>query len=167
MSPQAYPEYDPAKHPIPCVGILAPHMYMPSVLMVEHGLKSNHEPGIYGLPGGRFNVTRNDNGIISVETAKKVAVRELWEESGLTADSKHTFPLSYTCSAEMRYGFSTMKLFACTRFSGELRSQFPWEATPLWVSIENLKGLEQAGRLEVNVFDAVTEGLKELNRLQL
>lgn len=71
----------------------------------------------FGLPGGKVE---------SGEEPEAAAVRELYEETGLTADGVtflRTYDLVYPGSGS-RYG---AHVYGCDRFSGELGTQVPDE----------------------------------------
>ncbi|OIO80828.1 hypothetical protein AUJ84_02485 [Candidatus Pacearchaeota archaeon CG1_02_32_132] len=75
------------------------------ILMVKHGLKSNHKNRILGLPGGKSEIVYAEkNGrteIIGRENSMDTVIRELWEETGLEANPSKVYPTDFICFARM------------------------------------------------------------------
>lgn len=104
------------------------------VLLVRHTEKAGHLTGVYGLPSGRIK---------SGETEKQAAVRELLEETGLSASEEDLteFPDNYYVAEIDRKGSGKVKfgwrVFLCKNYSGEIKNSE--ETIPEWVKISNLE----------------------------
>ena len=138
---------------VPTVGIIV--LRPPDVLLVRHGEAAGHITGTLGTPGGRM-----DPG----ETPIIAAQRELEEEAGLHAEKEDLIELSkkYEADFARKDGsrlFVRHTVFACNRFSGELKEvDDTAETIPQWTPIESLSDLE----LMVNVEDMVREAQRVL-----
>lgn len=137
-------------HRTPTVGIVV--LKGSDVLLVRHGEGASHITGVIGAPGGRMD---------SDETPIVAAQRELEEETGINADQKDLIELPKKYDADFaRKDGSTLlthhTVFACNRFSGELRGT--GETTPMWTPINRLSEMT----LMANVEDMVAEAQKAL-----
>ena len=135
---------------IPTVGITV--LKGLEVLLVRHGKAAGHITGVIGTPGGRI-----DPG----ETPIVAAQRELEEETGLHAEKEDLVELSkkYDADFPRKDGsilFTHHTVFACNKFSGELRATD--ETIPEWVPIKNLSEM----KLMANTEDMVNEAQKVL-----
>ncbi len=118
------------------------------VLLVCHGEAAQHFTGIYGLPSGKVETS---------ETPKDAAIRELKEETGLTAKRLFPLPTKYTATLHGKTGPRKFhwKVFHCTIWSGEFVSSD--ETTPEWVTFDRLEELAKEKKLLKNVKNAVEE----------
>lgn len=129
---------------IPTVGVVV--LDGDKVLLVEHTEASGHVTGAYGLPAGRVEAG---------ETFEDVAVRELFEETGLKTSKEDLIhlPKSYKATLQRKDGVKTFSfdVFLCKKYSGGLKEGE--ETIPRWVSRSEL------GTLNVlpNVADAIVQ----------
>lgn len=136
------------KNIIPAVAILV--FKDEYVLLVRHKEKAGHLTGVYGLPAGR--IEKN-------ESELKAAKRELEEETGIKTTLKDfiEFPNNiYTGAFKRKDGstmLSSMRVFICKNFSGELRSTE--EAEPELIEISKVGQYQ----LLPNVEEAILDGL--------
>jgi 8-oxo-dGTP diphosphatase len=124
------------------------------VLLVKHTEKASHLTGIYGLPGGRID---------KAETEKEAALRELIEETGLSAkkdcmiDYQDNIYLATLKRKHNQIMNCSWHVFICRKFSGEIKSSD--ETIPEWVDIMKLDNYN----LLANTKQAVEDGIKFLN----
>lgn len=134
---------------IPAVAILI--FKEDDVLLVKHGEKAGHLTGVYGLPAGRIE---------KHESKMEAAKRELEEETGLKTNLKDfaEFPKNiYTGAFRRKDGstmLSSMAVFICRKFSGELKSTVETESE--WINISKVSQYV----LLPNVEEAVRDGFK-------
>lgn len=118
------------------------------ILLVQHGKKSFHLTGTYGLPAGRVE---------SNEILVDACVRETKEETGLILDKKELkrLPSGYYAELDRKDGKKAfvMVAFATNKFIGNLISTD--ETIPKWFSIEEIQDLE----LIPNVKEAIEDAL--------
>lgn len=121
------------------------------ILLVQHGEKSSHLTGTYGLPAGRVEPN---------ETLIEACIREAKEETGLTLDEKELkrLPSGYYAELDRKDGKKAfvMVAFATTRFSGNLIPTS--ETIPKWFNIKEIQNL----KLIPNVKEAIEEALSLL-----
>ena len=119
----------PMPNPIRTVGVVV--FSHTDVLLVRHGASSKHLTDTYGLPAGRVE---------EGETSVEAALRELEEETGLTAtkDDLIEIPKTYEAVLERKDEAKhfVMTAFRLDRFSGTLRETS--ETRPEWVSLSDL-----------------------------
>ncbi len=126
--------------PIHTVGVLI--FKNDRVLLVRHEQNAEHESFVYGLPAGRINEGEGD---------RDAAVRELFEETGLsfTSESLRELPKIYTAEIKRKDGtiktFS-LKVFVADSFSGELKASS--ETIPEWVPIKDIGLLKMLPNVE-------------------
>ena len=118
-----------------------------SVLLVRH-VNSKHIENIYGLPGGKKEVS---------ETHAEAARRELEEETGLltTVDDLVPLPTVWEGNVAFKTGsrLCAIRVFLCTRHSGNVRGTK--NEIPEWIPLKEVKNL----MLLPNVENAIGEGL--------
>lgn len=136
------------KQIIPTVGVLV--FKEKKVLLVKHLVEAAHVAGVYGLPAGRKNLG---------ETEKQAAVRELFEETGLTTkeenliDYPHNMYTAHIERADGTVSIMSVHVFICTSYSGILFASK--ETEPEWVSVAAVSKLN----LLPNVEKAIKDGL--------
>jgi 8-oxo-dGTP diphosphatase len=124
-----------------------------NVLLVKNTEKSGYSHEIYGAPAGRLE---------EGETEKQAAVREFFEETGLSTTEADIseFPNNfYTAVLERKEGpvEYSIRFFKVDKYSGELRPSE--EAVPEWVPLERLKEMT----LVANVREAVEASMKMIH----
>lgn len=101
------------------------------VLLVRHGIASNYNEGILGIPSGKIE---------KGESRVRAAKRELEEESGLKAKLKDLIPLpkAFQAKIEQKDGIKIFKwhVFLCKKYSGELVTTD--ETEPFWVALKEI-----------------------------
>src|SRR3989344_715697 len=124
------------------------------VLLVKNTLKSSYREEIYGAPAGRLE---------KGETEKQAAVREFFEETGLTTTEDDLGDFENNCySAEIdrkdgKKVFS-IRFLRVKRFEGELKAS---EATiPEWIEL----GKAREMNLVANVKEAIEAALHAIKR---
>jgi ADP-ribose pyrophosphatase YjhB (NUDIX family) len=121
------------------------------VLLVRHGEKSSHLVDSCGLPGGRKD---------KEESEKETAVRETFEETGLTIKTTnlHEFPNNIFSAFIKRKigpsGIFTMKVFMTTKFTSTLKKS--GETEPIWIKISELNTYDLLPNVEKAVIIAST-----------
>lgn len=119
------------------------------ILLVKHGLKSDHMEDMYGIPGGKVE---------GGETTIDCAIRELKEETGLETKREYLkqLPQAYKAQIPRKGGLKDfeMVVFLCNKYEGEL--QTTEETAPEWASLENIEKLD----LLPNVQQVIKDGLK-------
>ncbi|MEI2724057.1 MAG: NUDIX hydrolase [Verrucomicrobiota bacterium] len=117
------------------------------VCLVEHLPGAHHVTGTFGLPAGRVQVG---------EKNIDAGVRELQEETGLTASSTDMIFLSqYEARIQQKEGVKhfTMDAYLCTHYVGDLRGS--GETSPQWTNIHDVGSL---GNLLPNIEKAINRG---------
>ncbi|MFA5946061.1 MAG: NUDIX hydrolase [Patescibacteria group bacterium] len=118
-------------NPIPSVGVLI--IQNNKVLLVKHRKGAGNIEGIYGLPAGRIE---------SGEDPKDTAVRELQEETGLTALPNDLVSLGREWKAVIKRKEGpkefTILVFRCNTFQGTLAPSD--ETIPVWIDINKIDG---------------------------
>src|SRR3989344_371145 len=124
------------------------------VLLVKNTLKSGYREEIYGAPAGRLE---------EGETEKQAAVREFFEETGLTTTEDDLEDFENNCySAELdrKEGKKvySIRFLRVKNFEGELKAS---EATiPEWVEL----GQAREMKLVANVKEAIEAALHAIRR---
>jgi len=121
------------------------------VLLVRHGKSASHLTGTYGFPAGRLE----EGDANEIERA----IKELFEETGLTTNQKDLVPIPRIYEADIPRKDGTikrftMKTFVCNNYKGELKSSD--ETTPEWIKISKLNQYN----LNANTLNMVQDGLK-------
>lgn len=111
------------------------------VLMVRH---KNSMEGKYGLPAGVIK---------SGEKEEDAAVRELKEETGLTANPKNLVLIEGEWHENIRNFPMSYKVYKCNSFFGDLKDCD--ECSPEWVELSRLSDLD----LLPNVAEIIKIGL--------
>ncbi len=114
--------------------------------------KSEHVTHVFGLPAGRINQN---------ETTHDAALRELQEETGLTAfkEDMHLLPFEYSADIPAKDGSIRhlhMTTFLCKKANGDLINND--ETKPVWVNITELDQIV----LLSNIADVVQKTIKYL-----
>ncbi len=122
------------------------------VLLVRHEEGAGHMTGVYGLPAGRF---------LKGETAKQVALRELFEETGITTTEialieypENIYIGTFKRKETNKDVTASLRVFICTEYSGTLKNS--QETTPKWVAISEMEKLD----LLPNVAKAIRDAQK-------
>lgn len=104
------------------------------VLLVEHTTNASHLTGVHGFPAGRCEEN---------ETEINCGLRELQEETGLTAKKEDLveIPKTFIANIKRKDGIKTMsyKVYLCKKYSGQLKSSE--ENICKWVEIDKLDEL--------------------------
>ncbi|MEX2008124.1 MAG: NUDIX domain-containing protein [Candidatus Spechtbacterales bacterium] len=136
----------------------------PEVLLVQHTEAAHPRTGSYGLPGG----TKEEG-----ETAEAAALRELAEETGLTADSlvdlsgPDKLGAFYAPEDQLtgirpagkkpwEYDLYGLRVFLAGEVTGELVASD--KTTPLWVPVGHLPRYSE--RLLPNVAQIIERGVE-------
>jgi len=124
-----------------------------NVLLVKNTNKSGYSHEIYGAPAGRLE---------EGETEKQAAVREFFEETGLSTSEADIseFPNNfYSAVLERKNGPEewSIKFFKVDKYTGELKPSE--EAIPEWVPLERLKEMT----LVANVKEAIEASMKMIH----
>ena len=117
------------------------------VLLVKHGEEAGHLTGTYGLPAGRI-----ERG----ESSEQSALRELKEETGLTATKLERLPTEHFASIKRKDGtFKDFSLisFKCMNYEGQLKSSE--ETDPEWVSLDRLGDIKLLPNVNLIISEAV------------
>lgn len=125
---------------IPTVGIVL--LSQDAVLLVEHLAAAGHMTGSFGTPAGRV-----DHG----ESADDAAVRELFEETGLTTAKADLVKIPHVYEVDLKRKNGEIMpvshtVFATRTFSGELRDSE--ETSPQWIEIASLSNMELLPNIE-------------------
>lgn len=135
---------------IETIGVVVFDKKLSKVLLVEHLEEAEHENNVFGIPAGRLNIDQPllDN-----------ALRELEEETGLTAKPKHMIRLPHHYKAHIRRKSGEIKHFRlqtylCTKYKGKLKGSN--ETRPVWVLINELNYLKLLPNMKEVIADALT-----------
>ena len=126
-----------------------------NVLLVTSGIASGHITGTKGLPSGRV-----DPG----ETEREAAARELFEETGLSAQEEDLSEFDGNFfQADIPRKDGTIRrfdwrVFEVGSYTGELLATD--ETIPGWVSIDDIEQLDKEGKLLPNIKNAIMNALK-------
>lgn len=101
------------------------------VLLVRHTKNATHQTDLYGLPAGKIQPN---------ETPIEAAIRELHEETGLTAIKPNLTQIHPVYTAKIRQKNSTKQytftVFICHKYTGVPRASH--ETTPEWIHISQI-----------------------------
>ena len=120
------------------------------VLLVKSGPQADHISEVYGFPAGTIQ---------QGETIKTTAVRELLEETGLSAtvNDLQEFPNNYF-EAEIQFKsgkkLGTITLFICNHYSGEIKANE--ETTPEWHRLDEIQNLNLLPNVALAINNAQT-----------
>lgn len=120
------------------IGVVILHLN--KVLLVKHTQGAEHLTGVYGLPSGRV-----EHG----ESLKEAAIRELREETGITAEDLVQLPETYFAEIERKSGEKVpmeFTVFLCKKYSGLLHESE--ETVPEWVALEKVGSLPLLPNIE-------------------
>lgn len=127
------------------------------VLLVRHTEKAKQPTGVYGFPAGRVE---------EGESEKQAAVRELEEETGLTASVDALFDVAGNhfkgpLPLKERIEYFTFNALVCTSFEGKIRPSLDGKTIPEWIDIKNLPS-----QILPNIPVAIRNAIQFLNQLQ-
>jgi 8-oxo-dGTP pyrophosphatase MutT (NUDIX family) len=136
------------------------------VLVVEHKDGTILGKGVVGLPSGRSLEIDPRTGV--KETDRDTAVRELYEETGVLADSESLMefegnifkrPMGINGSTKMM----SWQLFICTNYTNEVLLEETEEVIPGWRKLDEIVSSEN---LAPNVAEAIYNAKDHLERMK-
>jgi len=137
---------------IPTAGIILFNVH-DEVLLVEHLEDAKVKVDIWGLPAGKIKEN---------ETALQTAVRELFEETGLTVNHEDLRQVPEEYKGKMLYkGTMTLfpyAIFYTNKYEGEIRGT--QKENPKWIKISEIDNLE----LLPNVSEAIHRAVEVIEK---